>query len=263
MSSGTSYNGWPANSDPSAIDVQPFGDRYGLPFPGGVRGGDVTTVLGYVAVQLHERVEPAVDGWNWGYNYRANVNNPSSLSCHASATAIDWSAPAHPNGAAGTFTSDQVAEIRKILAEVQGAVQWGGDYSGTTDEMHFEIIVSAATLARVAATLPVPQPNPPPEDENMASTVCARESTGVLHVWAVAEDGRVLEKWTDPQAPSGWADWTAGVPGDWAGGLSVVLGPDNLPQLFGVAGDGVTVQSVWSSGTRWEGPVPFPGLTAK
>jgi len=149
-----SYNGWPASPDKKAINIVTFGDAYGVPFPGGVRDGDVKTVLGYVCIQLHQRVEACISGWDWGYQYRANVNNPNTLSCHASGTAIDYNAPLHPNGASGTFTAEQRATIYDILAEVQGAVQWGGDYTGTKDEMHFEIIVDAATLARVAAQLP-------------------------------------------------------------------------------------------------------------
>jgi len=163
----TSYNGWPASPDKNAINIVPFGDKYGVPFPGGVRDGDVKTVLGYVASQLHYRVEACISGWDWGYSYRANVNNPSVLSCHASGTAIDYNAPLHPNGARNTFTSTQKATIYDILAEVSGSVQWGGDYAGTVDEMHFEIIVNSSTLAKVAATLPTnPNPNPPipPED---------------------------------------------------------------------------------------------------
>jgi hypothetical protein len=154
VSSGTSYNGWPANSDPSAIGVKKFGDAQGFPFPGGVRSGDVFTVLGYVATQLHERVEPCIGGWCWGYTYKQNVNNPSQLSCHASATAIDWNAPDHPNGSSGTFTSAQRGEIYTILDEVQGAVNWLEGY----DEMHFEICVNATTLAAVAADLGGPPP---------------------------------------------------------------------------------------------------------
>lgn len=169
-----SYNGWPASPDKNAINIQPFGDAVGLPFPGGVRGGDVTTVLGYVCVSLHNRVEACVAGWDWGYTYRANVNNPNTLSCHASGTAVDYNAPLHPNGASGTFTAEQRATIYDILAEVQGGVQWGGDYTGTIDEMHFEIIVDAGTLAGIAATLPGIQPGPspiPPEEIPMGLLV--------------------------------------------------------------------------------------------
>ena len=153
----TSYNGWPASPDKDAIGVTTFGDAQGYPFPGGVKAGDVATVLGYVAMALHTRVEPCVNGWCWGYSYRDNVNNPGQLSCHASATAIDWNAPDHPNGSSGTFTDDQVGEIYTILAEVEGAVSWLQGY----DEMHFEICVDAGTLAGVASRLGGSTPPPP------------------------------------------------------------------------------------------------------
>jgi hypothetical protein len=156
----TSYNGWPASDDKASIGVVSSDV-----FPGGAKAGDVTTVLGYVARQLHARVEPCIDGWNWGYTYKANVNNPSQLSCHASGTAIDWNAPDHPNGSSGTFTAAQVTTIYTILAEVEGAVAWLQGY----DEMHFEVCVSAATLAGVAARLggAAPPSPTPPEDEDM------------------------------------------------------------------------------------------------
>lgn len=184
MAGGYSYNGWPASDDPNAINIEKFGDPYGVPFPGGVRGGDVKKVLGYVASQLHYRVEPCVSGWDWGYQYRANVNNPSSLSCHASGTAIDYNAPNHPNGAWGTFTNEQVATIYDILAEVGGAVQWGGDYTGTVDEMHFEIIVDADYLAVVAASLPNgvdPAPIPP---EVIGMSLQVMRSGGIDYAYA-------------------------------------------------------------------------------
>lgn len=192
MAGGTSYNGWPCNSDKSAINVQPFGDNYGLPFPGGVVAGDVATVLGYVAVQLHERVEACVYGWDWGYEYRENVNNPGSMSCHASGTAIDYNAPNHPNGARGTFNSQQVATIRDILVEVGGAVQWGGDYSGTADEMHFEIIVDADYLHSVAINLPGDGPAPlPPEPEGIVMPLTVVRSPDGID-YAFAEDMSVF-----------------------------------------------------------------------
>jgi hypothetical protein len=159
MASGTSYNGWPASDNKAEINVQPFGDAVGLPFPGGVKGGDVTTVLGYVAIQLHERVEPCVAGWDWGHSYKQNVNNPLQLSCHASGTAIDYNAPNHPNGSSGTFSDAQRGTIYAILNEVQGAVDWLEGY----DEMHFEITVSAAELAPIAASLG----SITPEDDEM------------------------------------------------------------------------------------------------
>lgn len=153
MSSGYSYNGWPANSDPAAIGVV-----QSLWFPGGVKAGDVTTVFRYLAEQFNARVEPIVGGWCWGYTYKQNVNDPSSLSCHASGTALDVNAPDHPNGSGGTFTDSQVGVIYAILDECAGAVSWLQGY----DEMHFEIQVGAADLAAIAATLPTGGGTPPP-----------------------------------------------------------------------------------------------------
>jgi len=163
----SSYNGWPASEDPAAIDIDRGFAPAGIAFPGGARSGDVSTVLGYVAAQFFARVEPPLidpdtgqPGYGcWGYNYRANVNNPSTLSCHSSGTALDISAPAHPNGAGGTFSDAQRATIYEILGECAGAVQWGGDYTGTLDEMHFEIIVDADYLAQVATSLGPYQPD--------------------------------------------------------------------------------------------------------
>src|SRR4029077_4358563 len=152
MASGTSYNGWPANSDPNAIGVDKNALGAGVKFPGGIKGGDVAVVLGYVANQLGSRgeapqVNPDGTGYGmWSYTYKQNVNNPSSLSCHASATAIDWWAPRHPNGVGGTFTDSQVATIYAILDEVDGVVDWLEGY----DEMHFEICSSASAVANVA-----------------------------------------------------------------------------------------------------------------
>lgn len=172
----TSYNGWPASPDKDAIGV--VQSEW---FPGGAKAGDVTTVLRYVAEQIDARVEGIVGGWCWGYNYRANANDPTSLSCHASGTAIDWNAPEHPNGSVGTWTDAQRGEIYAILDEVQGAVHWlDGVDGGTADEMHFEICVDAGTLARIARELPThrPPPPPPPEEIPMSATFLLFDDVG-------------------------------------------------------------------------------------
>lgn len=157
-----SYNNWPASRTPSAIGIVSFAPVLGRKFPGGVKGGDVAVVMTYVVKQFHKRVEsiiPSVD--EWGYSYRANRNNPATLSCHSSGTAIDINATKHPNGRGGTFTAAQVYQIHKILAEVDHCVRWGGDFHSTKDEMHFEIVVNAATLKKTANRLRIaPKPVP-------------------------------------------------------------------------------------------------------
>ncbi|WP_197430181.1 peptidoglycan-binding protein [Auraticoccus cholistanensis] len=131
----TSQNGWPAASDlprnrDFAVD--------GVLFPSGVAHGAPDVILGYVARQFAATVEPLVDPGCWGFSYRP-VTGGTSLSNHASGTAIDINAPQHPYGASGTFTAAQVSAIRAILSHCDGVVRWGGDYSSTKDEMHFEL----------------------------------------------------------------------------------------------------------------------------
>lgn len=143
--SGTSQNGWPANSDPSAIGVRSY------PVEGGtvslsVKSGDVATVLMYVANRFQAEIENLLAGQVGGYNCRT-IAGSSTLSNHSSGTAIDLNWARHPSGSRGTFTSAQVATIRDILARTRGVVRWGGDYSTTVDEMHFEINVSPSDPA--------------------------------------------------------------------------------------------------------------------
>lgn len=150
----TTDNGWPASP---SLPLRPLVVA-GVSFVPGIRDhDDVHTVLGYVATQFHKRVEPLRNPGCWGFAYRDNRNSPNSLSRHSGGIAIDANAPAHPNGVptARTFTPAQIAEVHRILSEVDGIVRWGGDYRGTPDAMHFEIDVppNSAALARVAARL--------------------------------------------------------------------------------------------------------------
>jgi peptidoglycan hydrolase-like protein with peptidoglycan-binding domain len=165
-----SYNGWLASPNPrdfGGLDNRVVPGTEGVKLAPGIRKGDVATVLFYVATQLDARVENGdlyTAGDDWGFNFRPNTNDKSTISCHGSATAFDWNATRHPNGRRGTFNSSQVAEIRKILREVDNIVFWGGDFVGTKDEMHFEIKsgVTASQVAVVAAKLLAPkQPKRP------------------------------------------------------------------------------------------------------
>lgn len=146
-----SQNGWTASADPEAINVGGF-TVAGVAFPNGVRRGDVGTVLRYVAETFHRTVEPLHLGWCWGYYYKP-IEGSSTLSNHASGTAIDLNAPAHPMGRRDTFPPARQAAIRRILTYLEGAVRWGGDYTTRPDDMHFEINASPLTVARVAAKI--------------------------------------------------------------------------------------------------------------
>lgn len=213
----TSYNGWVASPDPAAIGIdtnwsvlgsRPFANGG---YPGGVKAGSVSVIFKYLVTRLHNEVEPMMTdpstgqiGYGcWGYGYRANVNNPSVLSCHASGTAIDYNAPRHPNGTVAPgggsgWTTAQAEKIRGIIADLGGVVRW----LWSNDPMHFEIIGSEAQCAAVAARLgtpgkpntstpekpaqPVtPAPTPTPGRPNLEGTkmILRRDEFDVDYMW--------------------------------------------------------------------------------
>lgn len=105
-----------------------------------VRNGAPGDLLLEVAARFHREVE-AIDGTadDWGYAERNIRGSSTTLSNHASGTAIDLNATRHVLGRRGTFTAAQTARVRAIVGATGGVVRWGGDYTGRADEMHFEI----------------------------------------------------------------------------------------------------------------------------
>jgi hypothetical protein len=140
-----SQNGWPVATRAQMDQA----DVFGATFPNGVLRGDVAEVLHYVARRFHLEVEALNPGWCWGW-FVKKIEGGTSISNHASGTAIDLNAERHPLGAAGTFTTRQHATIDRILDSCEGVVRWGGHYAGRKDEMHFEIIGSRAQVAALA-----------------------------------------------------------------------------------------------------------------
>lgn len=144
---GATQNGWEGivdSDDPRLVS-----------FPwvtGQVRDGDVAVVLGHVAGRFNAEVEPIDVASSWGWAYRPVRGHDEGLSNHASGTAIDLNAPAHPLGSSGTFTDDQVARLRAILDEVAPVVAWGGNFD-RPDEMHIEIVGTPDEVAEVAARI--------------------------------------------------------------------------------------------------------------
>lgn len=142
----SSANGWPVYT--SSNGLADF-----LWVTGRVRPGDVFTIFDHLCRRFHAEVEPIIRPHSWGYAYRAVRGQTSGFSNHASGTALDLNAPAHGLGLRYTFTANQAAAIRRILADLDGAVRWGGDYTGRPDEMHFEINTDAAALSAVVARI--------------------------------------------------------------------------------------------------------------
>lgn len=120
-----------------------------------LHAGDPGYLLVHFAAWFDKNIE-SVDGGildDWGYAERTIRGSSTTLSNHASGTALDINAPRHPLGAAGTFTSAQVTRIRAQLKEYDGCIRWGGDYRTRKDEMHFEIVRDANACAAVARRL--------------------------------------------------------------------------------------------------------------
>ncbi|TFH57270.1 M15 family metallopeptidase [Glutamicibacter arilaitensis] len=119
---------------------------------GKVRAGDAHTILNELGRRFNAEVETIRKDWSWGYAKRP-VRGASVPSEHSAGTAVDFNAPEHGLGRVGTFSGAQVKAIRRILADLDGSVRWGGDYAGRKDEMHFELQGGTAKLAKVAAKI--------------------------------------------------------------------------------------------------------------
>jgi peptidoglycan hydrolase-like protein with peptidoglycan-binding domain len=157
----TSQNGWTAireNQAAAQTDVQLIpGSQRKIRLRKGDAGWLLRRIGSFIDQHVEDIDEPKQDDWGW--NYRPNVNDPTSLSNHSSATAADYNAEKHPNGVHGTWSPSEIAAIHGHLEEYvdpvtgRNVIRWGEDYTKTVDGMHFEIVGTAAAVARVAAKL--------------------------------------------------------------------------------------------------------------
>lgn len=131
-----------------------------------VRDGSVGFLLTYIALWMHERIEPIDKPHpkdDWGYAFRAIRGQENGYSNHASGTAVDIDATQHPLGVGGTFRylvrsgrGRVMAETRIrwfLRARLKGTVRWGGDYNSRKDEMHFEVMAPIERCEAVARKL--------------------------------------------------------------------------------------------------------------
>lgn len=151
----TSQNGFTANSRALVRSVTIPGTDVRV----AVRIGAAGDLLLYVAQRWHREVEAlrAPDGVLdcWGYAERAIRGSATTLSNHASGTALDFRARIHPLGRRGTYSARQLVAIRAILRDCRGLVRWGGDYRSRADEMHVEIVGTEAQCAALLRELGV------------------------------------------------------------------------------------------------------------
>jgi hypothetical protein len=141
----SSQNGWPVVEHGDCTDRAVCGAE----FPNGWLKGDVDVIFTYLIERLHREVEPIIVGGCWGW-FVKEIEGGSSISNHASGTAIDYNAPKHPMGVYNTYSTPAKNKIAEILNYLEGTVRWGGNYSGRPDDMHWEINKSKSAVKAVA-----------------------------------------------------------------------------------------------------------------
>ena len=150
----TSQNHWPALDADS-----PRLHTWKIPGAGRLRlrNGSAGFLLAHLALWFDQRIEDVDNPVlldDWGYAFRPVRGYTTTLSNHASGTAMDLNATAHPLGKVGTFSrADRALILRRIDRLFERSIRWGGTYTGRKDEMHFEINVDLPTAERVARRL--------------------------------------------------------------------------------------------------------------
>lgn len=174
----TSQNGYSANDRSVIASYTVPGTTLRI----ALRKGDVSVVLLEYLRRYHREVESLYHQPQdlWGYAERTIRGSSTTLSNHASGTAIDARAVDHPLGAVGTFTATELHALRRLLAYFEGVLRWGGDYRGRKDEMHAEVVGTPAEVRRIADKIrsgaPSAIPAIPPSSADLP--VLRRGSTG-------------------------------------------------------------------------------------
>jgi D-alanyl-D-alanine carboxypeptidase/Putative peptidoglycan binding domain len=143
----TSQNGYGANDRSVIVSYAVPGGKLAL------RRGAAGELLAAAVRRWHDEVEPLKWPGVWGYAERPIRGSTTVLSNHASGTGADCNAPAHPLGTSPeqNMTPAKIAAVRRIVADSDGCLRWGGDYTGRKDPMHLEVIGGEAACAKVLA----------------------------------------------------------------------------------------------------------------
>lgn len=120
---------------------------------------EVAPLLIGFAADYHRLVEPLDPRYCWGHSPKM-IPGSTSWSFHAPGIALDLNAHWHPEYRRGTYKTEQVAVIRKLLSKYSynGAslFRWGGDYRNHGDEMHYELIQSRDNCLAAVRQLQTP-----------------------------------------------------------------------------------------------------------
>ena len=180
-----SQNGWPVatggQQDRGALvrDVT---------VPNGVLAGDVAVVFRWLAAEYDARVERLQKGECWGW-FVKTIEGSSTISNHASGTAVDFNAPDNPMGQGTTkrsLTAKQIDTCHALERESGGVLRWGGDFS-RNDPMHWEIDAGRTAVAAFARKI---------KETKMADLTDADKK------WLTAEITRIVKAESGPAVRS-------------------------------------------------------------
>lgn len=134
---GRSQNGWPAHPDAAVVGLS----TYAIPLQSGrplslrLRR-EVAPALVAMIQWWDQNVEPVNPSDTGSFSYRP-IRGYTTLSNHASGTAVDINGSRHALGLRGTVSPSQAAAIRAKAASL--GLRWGGTYRTRADEMHVEV----------------------------------------------------------------------------------------------------------------------------
>ncbi|MEU4261868.1 hypothetical protein [Streptomyces sp. NPDC025273] len=126
-----SANGWKILDEAASHTIEGSGRSVRL------AGGDSALLLLHVARRFHYEIDQLREEDVTGHTTSRRVRQPHE-SNYLSGTAIAIRSYAYPPGVRGGLYPHELVVVRDILAELDGAVAWGGDFV-SPQESHFEI----------------------------------------------------------------------------------------------------------------------------
>lgn len=127
----TSLNGWPVLKQTGWHSVEGSGQRVKL------ADGAAAVLLTHVARRFNYEIDQLRNGEIQGHLESLILSEPYE-SNYLSGSAIAIRPRAYPVGVRGGLYPTELVVVRDILAELEGAVSWGGDFD-RPKESHFEV----------------------------------------------------------------------------------------------------------------------------
>ncbi|MFA3878747.1 hypothetical protein ABS735_34745 [Streptomyces sp. MMCC 100] len=131
-----SANGWKILAQTESHPIEGSGRSVHL------AGGEAATLLLHVARRFHCEIDQLRADDVTGHRTSRTVRRPHEPN-YLSGTAIAIRPYAYPLGVRGGLYPHELVVVRDILAELDGAVAWGGDFD-TPQEPHVEVALAPA-----------------------------------------------------------------------------------------------------------------------